>query len=235
MTDKYEISDIQHSEHSFLRRIRALRDFADVKRGDLGGYVENVYNLSQSGTCWVYDNACMYGNAHMTDHACMSGNASMSGNARMSDNASMSGNACMYGNARMSDNASMTDHACMSGNVRMFDNARMTGNAHMSGNARMAGNARMTGNARMSGDGQLCGNSVATRSPNVLMGFPHTVTVTDHHVIVGCEYHPPSVWRNRGTAIIKADGHTAKQAKEWAAIINALADAHGCTDPEDKP
>ena len=30
-----------------MYRIRALKDFSDVKKGDLGGYVESEYNLSQ--------------------------------------------------------------------------------------------------------------------------------------------------------------------------------------------
>lgn len=36
-----------------LYRIRALKDFKDVKAGDLGGYVESEDNLSQSGTYYI--------------------------------------------------------------------------------------------------------------------------------------------------------------------------------------
>lgn len=58
-----------------LYRIQAVRDFADVKAGDLGGFVESTSNLSQSGNCWIYDNACVFGNASVSidakvkDHA----------------------------------------------------------------------------------------------------------------------------------------------------------------------
>lgn len=31
-----------------MYRIRALKDFSDVKKGDLGGYVESEDNLSQT-------------------------------------------------------------------------------------------------------------------------------------------------------------------------------------------
>ena len=29
----------------------------DVHQGDLGGFVESERNLSQEGSCWIYDNA----------------------------------------------------------------------------------------------------------------------------------------------------------------------------------
>ena len=34
-----------------LHRIRALRDFGDVKAGDLGGFIESEGNLSHDGEC----------------------------------------------------------------------------------------------------------------------------------------------------------------------------------------
>ncbi len=46
-----------------LHRIRALRDFNDVKAGDLGGFIEKEENLSHEGNCWVYNNAKVYDNA----------------------------------------------------------------------------------------------------------------------------------------------------------------------------
>jgi hypothetical protein len=46
-------------------RIKALRDFADVKTGDIGGYVESYENLSQTGMCWIHGQARVYGNAQV--------------------------------------------------------------------------------------------------------------------------------------------------------------------------
>ena len=70
-----------------LYRIQALRDFGNVKEGDIGGYIESEKNLSQDGNAWVYGNARVYGDA------CVYGNARVSGNA------------CVYGNARVYGNA----------------------------------------------------------------------------------------------------------------------------------
>ena len=46
-----------------LHRIRAVRDFGDVKAGDVGGWIEKEENLSHEGYCWVRDNAKVYGTA----------------------------------------------------------------------------------------------------------------------------------------------------------------------------
>lgn len=55
MNEKYELTE-EFKEIKTLRgkikvyRIRALRAFADVKKGDLGGFVETRQNLSNMGT-----------------------------------------------------------------------------------------------------------------------------------------------------------------------------------------
>lgn len=43
-----------------LYRIKALKNFSDVKKGDLGGYVQKERNLSQFGNAWVYGDAQVY-------------------------------------------------------------------------------------------------------------------------------------------------------------------------------
>ena len=52
-----------------LFRIRALRDFGDVKAGELGGYVEKEGNLSHDGNAWVFFDAEIYGNAKISGDA----------------------------------------------------------------------------------------------------------------------------------------------------------------------
>lgn len=43
-----------------LHRIRAIKDFRNVKAGDLGGWIEKESNLSHYGDAWVYGNAEVY-------------------------------------------------------------------------------------------------------------------------------------------------------------------------------
>lgn len=53
---KYELltNDTINLAGRTLYRIKALRDFGNVKKGDLGGYVEKEENLSHNGSAWVY-------------------------------------------------------------------------------------------------------------------------------------------------------------------------------------
>ncbi len=52
-----------------LHRIRALRDFQDVKAGELGGWVETEKNLAQMGNAWVCGDAQVYSNARVSGDA----------------------------------------------------------------------------------------------------------------------------------------------------------------------
>ena len=66
--DKYELlldQTIDVQGHK-LFRIRALRDFGDVKAGEEGGYIESENNLSTEDDAWVYDNARVFGNARVS-------------------------------------------------------------------------------------------------------------------------------------------------------------------------
>ena len=94
--DKIEIGNYT------LYRIRALKDFGNVKAGDIGGYIEKEENLSQKGICWIYDNAEIYGNALVYD------NAKVCYSARVCDNARVCGNAKVYDNARVFGDAEIS-------------------------------------------------------------------------------------------------------------------------------
>lgn len=58
-----------------LFRIKALISFGNVKKGELGGYVEKEENLSHSGNAWVSGDARVYGNAEVSGNAEVYGNA----------------------------------------------------------------------------------------------------------------------------------------------------------------
>lgn len=63
---KYGIGETtKKSGNVILCRIIALRDFADVKAGELGGWVESETNLSHDGDARVSDNARVSGNAQV--------------------------------------------------------------------------------------------------------------------------------------------------------------------------
>ena len=88
----------------YLYRPKALKDFGDVFKKNLGGYMQSYYNLSQKGNCWIYDNAWVCENARVLDNARVhgeshiSGNAVVKDNARVFDDARVSGKAIIRGN-----------------------------------------------------------------------------------------------------------------------------------------
>jgi len=81
-----------------LFRVKALKNFSNFKKGDLGGYIEKEENLSQEGNAWIYGNALVYGDAWVSDDALVFGNARVYGNAWVF------GDALVFGDARVSGN-----------------------------------------------------------------------------------------------------------------------------------
>ena len=85
-----------------LYRIQAMQDFGDVKKSDLGGYVESEDNLSQFNTCWIDEKSKIYGNAYVSldakvIHSTIFDTALISGNAIVE-------NSTIYGNANIFEN-----------------------------------------------------------------------------------------------------------------------------------
>src|SRR6266567_3226398 len=102
MNKKYELTDETCKvAGKTLYRIRALRDIDlfGVNTGDLGGFVEDTYNLSQDGDAWVFDDAHVSGESHVFGNAQVYGNAEVYGDARVFDNAHVFDDACVFGDA----------------------------------------------------------------------------------------------------------------------------------------
>ena len=91
---KYEITEISHEKYPFLHRIRALRDVsAEVRAGDLGGFVESESNLSfePDDTAWIFDDAIACNDAYVDKGAVLRGEAVVCDNAYISMGAVLSG------------------------------------------------------------------------------------------------------------------------------------------------
>ena len=84
-----------------LYQIKALKDFSNVSKGDLGGWIKKESNLSQLNNAWVYDDAKVYGNARVYGDAWVSGSAKVYGNAWVYDDARVYDDAKVYGNAKV--------------------------------------------------------------------------------------------------------------------------------------
>lgn len=148
------------SEGSMLRII-ALKDFRDVKTGDLGGLIENLDNLSQDGNCWVYDNAVVRDNAKIKSNAIIAGDASIHGNA------SISGDAIIRDRVNVGGNAVVHGNALIYGDVTIYGNCAVYGTATISGATTICENVVIHEDAFISGNIKIHGNSVLGRGTQI--------------------------------------------------------------------
>lgn len=134
-----------------LYRIRALRDIPrhNVKAGDLGGFIVDYKNLSQTGDAWVADCARVFGSAHVSGNVVVRDTAQVSGKARVMENALIGGTTLISGDAVVSGNVMadgrvyIGDRACCFGSVRIIGNAYIGGNAQVFGDAFIRGDAHI--------------------------------------------------------------------------------------------
>lgn len=131
MDKKYEILKDQAitMNGSTIYRIKALRNFGDVKAGDIGGFIEKEENLSHDGPCWVYGDAMVYHNAKVRenaivrDYAHVYNESQVLHNAIVEDHARVCNNGIVFGNASIKDNGSVFDHGIVNGFAIVQDNA----------------------------------------------------------------------------------------------------------------
>ncbi|QRG86928.1 zincin-like metallopeptidase domain-containing protein [Bulleidia sp. zg-1006] len=155
---KYELtSDYKIDFETKVYRIKALTSFGDVKAGDLGGYIQNERNLSQTGNAWVKDNAVVKGKARVTGNAWVKDNAVVKDNAKVRDNALVTDNAVVKDNAKVRDNALVTDNAVVRDNAVVEGNAWVYGNAVVKDYAVVQEFGRVEGHDVVDGDFVVAG------------------------------------------------------------------------------
>ena len=224
-------------------------DFREIHEYDFGNGPVPAHQHPRGGG-WVADTAtvdetCFVGPyARVFDNAYVTGNAIINDGASVFCNASVSGHAKVYGDAMIYDNASVRDQARVSGFSKVFGNARVMDNAQVYESAKIydsaiiCNNAEVYDNSKVFGNGivfecvKLYGHTQVTRKPLVGLGFDYPVTITDHHVLLGCTVVPPTILNKLGRRIITLIGYEKEQADLWLDIIDKLIKVHGCTDIE---
>lgn len=131
-----------------LFRIRATKDFSDVKIGDLGGFVQNESNLSHKGNCWIYDEAKVY------DGAVIKGNAQIRNNAIVRDKSKVDGEAQVLDSAIIEGCSNVTD------NAKVYNRVKVTGCSIVKNNAKVYGEAEINGASIIEENGQVSGLEV---------------------------------------------------------------------------
>ena len=152
MEKKYKLTDeILEVGGHVLHRIKALRDFGNVKKGDIGGWIECEDNLSHDDDCWVYDNAKIYADAGVY------GEARVYDNAKIYADAEVYGEARVYGKAEVCGLAEVCEKAEVYGEARVYGKAEVCEKAEVYGEARVYGKAEVYGEARVYGKAEVCG------------------------------------------------------------------------------
>ena len=114
--EKYHL--IQDGAH---KRLVADKDFychgIIIRAGKRGGLVDGGHNVSQSGSCWVTEDACVMGDSTVRDDALVTGDSIITGgakvlqNATVEDDCQISDGAIIRGNARISGSVAVSNGA----------------------------------------------------------------------------------------------------------------------------
>ena len=116
------------SDGTILHQIQATADFIlpdgfEVKSRDLGGWIEKKDNLKDCA--WVFDDACVYGDACVYDAAWVCDDARVFGDARVCGDAWVCGNAQVYGAARVCGDAWVCGDARVCGDAWVCGDAQI--------------------------------------------------------------------------------------------------------------
>ena len=164
---KYELTDesIKRSGVT-LYRIRALRDFGNVKKGELGGFVQSEANLSHYGDSWVYSDAKVFEHARVID------------NGKVFYKAEVYGNAIVIKDSRVDYKARVCDQAILTDFARVDGNAAVWGQAIIKDYANVRGDARIGGNVIVSKHSCVSGNTYVSHSAEIAVATPESFLKT---------------------------------------------------------
>ena len=148
---KYILTEetIKLNNHT-LYRIQAIKDFGEVHDGDLGGWIESEKNLSQTGKCWVWDDAMVYDSAKVYGNAIIYESARVWDHAKISGNSRVHGCAEIYGKAMVRGNVDIYNGAKVYDDAKILDNAKVYGNAEVFGESEIYDYAEVFGYAKVS-------------------------------------------------------------------------------------
>ena len=118
-----------------LYRIEALISFGDVKAGDKGGFIQSIENLSQSGDCWIYDQAISIQGSRVIDSGKMKTFSIIEGDCVLGQKGLMEGRSRGGGRAvilgKMSDNSLALESSVVEPQAQMAQEGSICGTAKL--------------------------------------------------------------------------------------------------------
>ncbi len=219
---KYELTNVvMRVAGRELRRIRALKDFDDVKAGDLGGFIADESNLSQEGNCWVggsakvLDDAWVHGDARVYGDAKISGRARVYGKAQVYDLSAICDDSKVFGAAQVYGNARVAGKARVQGNASIYQNAAVSESAFILDDAEVFGSAQLFGHVCARGQAKVFGaaiNGSARLQGNASIGHGRDVVWFSN---VGSEFGTLTVYRTTNNELHVTRGCFAGSLREF--------------------
>lgn len=154
--------------NKYKYRIQALKDFGDVKAGDIGGFVENENNLSQEGLCWIYDDAYCGNDARILHNAKMYNNSFACGKACLLDNVRMYDNSIITDNCYARDNVILSGNAVISENVRLYNNVFIK-DAYVKGDMFIYQDVNISGKFNITEDVDFTGDAIISNRSDFIV------------------------------------------------------------------
>lgn len=143
---KYKLTDITRVVDGVtLYRIKAIKDFGNIRAGAIGGFVQSVENLSQEGNCWVYNDACVYGKALVTNDATIWNQSTVYGCAKVHGYAAVRDYAEVFEYAVVADHANVRHESVISGNTVIFGQANIQDKSIVKGSSAISDNVLLLG------------------------------------------------------------------------------------------
>jgi len=162
-----------------VKRIKALRDFGNIKAGTVGGFIDDWHNLSHRGNCWIADDAIAVGNSKVSENALLAGKAFIShrvmlgGNAVVWDEAVLLEHVFVYGSALIGEKTVISGVATVCGNAVVLCRPRFKDHTkrqvpNIRDNAFITGGARLEGSITVRDDAHVGGRSIIRGNARII-------------------------------------------------------------------
>lgn len=176
LNTKYEFAASKKINGVQMNQIRALKSFGNVKKGDLGGWIQAENNLDWDDNCWVYGSGLVYGGGSVADNAKVEqfaevfGSASVGGQAVISGEAEVFENSKVWGNCQIYGSAVVKGKAEIDGHCAVYGRAIISGTSYVTDDAEVYGTAVLTGanGGGVSGRAQVFGDAGVTQAATVM-------------------------------------------------------------------
>ena len=202
-------------------RIKALKDFGIVKKGELGGYIAKESNLSfkEGSMAWVGKEAVVMDDASVLHHAHVTDCAIVAGTTTVKDSAIVGGSAEINGNCFIMKEAVVVGSAKLNGKVVVTDRSIIMEDVSLNGMIRVYGDASLSGDIEIEGSADI-GFSIENNDDFVLYENPihpgHVITASTTSDYM-CVHDFDS-----GTRISGEGSYILEKIKEFYPVLESL-------------